>query len=814
MSTLHRLFAQGHPLLLDGGMGTMLQARGLPNGENPERFCLARPDVLQGIQADYARAGADILLTCTFGGTRYKLPADIAPAAFNEQMARIARQAALEAGRDVLIGGDIGPSGHFPLPLGDVEPLAMLEAYREQVRGLARGGVDLIFIETQFDLAEARLIVAAVREECDLPVAVSMTFEDGVSLTGTTPEIFAATMANMGVAAIGVNCDAGPEQMEAVVRRLLVASPVPVFAEPNAGLPELSGNDTVFRLAPEPFAAATAGFAALGARMLGGCCGTTPDHIAALRRAVDSLGEIRAPEPPRLPGVRLTTRSSLVLLGADAPLRIVGERINPTGKKTLQAELAQGQFTQALQYATEQIAHGAPILDVNVGAPLVDETVVLPALTRELITRHATPLSLDSSTPQAIAAALPYVPGSCLVNSISGDPGRMELLGPLCRQWGAPSILLPIQGQNLPVKAEDRIRIIEQLVRQAEDLGIDRRLMVVDVLALAVASQSEAAVEALKTIRWCTEHGLPTLIGLSNISFGLPARELVNTTFLSMCAGAGLAGCIANPGSERIREALGAADVLLGRDEGAGRFVASFADWTPGQGSGAASSGSSTGSAGGRASSLEDAVILGDKDHVVELVDAALAEGAQPYLLVSERLIPAITEVGTRYERKEYFLPQLLRSAETMQTAFARIKPLLQEDAAGRKPKIILATVEGDIHDIGKNIVALMLGNHGFEVIDLGKDVKAEAIVEAAVTHQASLIGLSALMTTTMVRMEDTVNLVRERGLDVSVLVGGAVVTQNFADRIGAHGYAADAVEAVRLANAIVERASGSHKSQ
>ncbi len=805
------IFSGTRPLLLDGAIGTMLQARGLPPGENPERFCLARPDILKSIHADYIKAGSDILLTCTFGGTRFKLPSDIGVEAFNENMAQIARQAVSEAGssRKILIGGDIGPSGHFPRPLGDIDPLDMVAAYREQIRGLVRGGVDLLFVETQFDLSEARFIVAAIREECDLPVAVSMTFEDGVSLTGSTPEIFAATMANMGVDAIGVNCGAGPEQMETVVQRLLASSPVSVFAEPNAGLPELVGNETVFRLPPDAFAASTASFASQGVRMVGGCCGTSPDHISALRHAVESLGEAR---PARSfyheEGVRLTTRSSLVSLGGGSPLRIVGERINPTGKKTLQAELAAGQFTEALRFASEQVLAGAPILDVNVGAPMVDETAVLPALVQELSSRYANPLSLDSSDPEALAKALPLTPGSCLVNSINGEPGRMERLGPLCKQWGAPFILLPIQGRDLPVKAADRIRIIERLMKQAESLGIDRRLFVVDVLALAVASAPDAAKEGLETIRWCASQGIPTLIGLSNISFGLPARELVNATFLAMCAGAGLSGCIANPGSVRIRESLAAANVLLGHDEGAEHFVAGYADWTPGQG-GLSGSGD-RGGPSGKAGTLEEAVLSGDKDHIVGLVDVALAEGNQPYSLVNNRLIPAITEVGTRYERKEYFLPQLLRSAEAMQAAFARLKPLLEEEESGQKerPVVILATVEGDIHDIGKNIVALMLGNHGYEVVDLGKDVKAEAIVDAAERHNASIIGLSALMTTTMVRMEDTVNLVRQRGLDARVLVGGAVVTQAFADRIGADGYAADAVDAVRLAGKVLSAAA------
>ena len=376
----------------------------------------------------------------------------------------------------------------------------------------------------------------------------------------------------------------------------------------------------------------------------------------------------------------------------------------------------------------------------------------------------------------------------------------MEHLGPLCRQWGAPFILLPIQGRKLPVKAADRIAIIENMLDKAAMLGIPRRLVLVDVLALAVASKAEAAREGLETIRWCAAHGLATTIGLSNISFGLPARELVNTTFLSMAMGAGLSSCIANPSSGRLREAKAAGDVLMGHDRDAAAFVNGYAMWTPGNG------GTADAAAFARATAqtVEEAVILGDRESVVGLVEKELETGADPFELVRGRLIPAITEVGSKYERREYFLPQLLRSAETMQTAFARLKPLLEREANAEAQKIIVvATVEGDIHDIGKNIVSLMLGNHGFKVVDLGKDVKAEAIVEAAVAHKADLIGLSALMTTTMVRMRDTVDLVKQRGLGVDVMVGGAVVTPAFAESIGAN-YSSDAVDAVRLAKSLI----------
>ncbi len=801
------------PLLFDGAMGTLLQARGLPPGEAPERFCLARPDVLKRIHADYLDAGADIVLTATFGGTRFKLPVSEPGMAFpdavtfNREMARIARTAADEAasrlGRPCLVGGDMGPCGHFVRPIGELPPPELYAAYREQARGLAQGGADLFVIETQFDLAEVRLAVAAIREESDLPVMVSMTFEQGMTLTGSSPEIFAETMLNLGVDGIGVNCGAGPEQMLPLVDRLLAVTgtDAAVFAEPNAGLPELVDGKTVFRLPPLPFATQTAALVERGARAVGGCCGTTPEHIAALRQAVDAAVPA-SPPAVKTGSIVLTTRSSLVRIGPTEPLVLVGERINPTGKKDLQAEMAEGRHDLVLRLAAEQIALGASVLDVNSGAPLVDESLLLPDLVQLLTGRHVQPLSLDSSSPDAIAAALPWCPASSLVNSISGESGRMERLGPLCRRWGAPFILLPLRGGKLPVKAAERIAIIETLLEEAAGLGIPRRLILVDALALAVASKPEAAREGLETIRWCTAHGLPTVIGLSNISFGLPARELVNATFLGMAVGAGLAACIANPSSARLREVRATSDVLMGLDRDAARFVAAYAGWTASASPKIGTADPTTPSS--LPASLEEAVLNGEREYVVALVERELEAGADPFALVRDRLIPAITEVGERYERHDYFLPQLLRSAETMQTAFARLRPLLEQRSGGmNRPRAVFATVEGDIHDIGKNIVTLLLGNHGFEIIDLGKDVRAEDIVRAAAEHKADIIGLSALMTTTMIRMKDTIRLVREKGMDVAIMVGGAAVTPAFAESIGAR-YSSDAVDAVRLAKSIM----------
>ena len=819
MSNFVKALHGGARLFFDGGLGTMLQARGLPPGVSPEEFCLGSPDVLRGIHKDYADAGADILTTNTFGGTRFKLPSGLDVVEFNRRMAEIAKSAAQDAaakhGRPIFVAGSIGPTGKFVPPLGEISFAELVAAFREQIRGLVKGGVDILLAETQFDIAEVKAVVVAARAECSLPIGVSMTFENARSLTGSTPEVFAATAANMGVSFIGTNCSAGPVQMLEVVERLLAVSPVPVMAEANAGLPELVDGDTVFRLQPEPFADAAAKIAFAGTQLVGGCCGTTPDHIRALATKV-GRGEVRREAPRMAGGITLTSRSSLVRIGYGEPFRLIGERINPTGKKQLSAELSAGEFATALKFSDEQASMNAHILDVNVGAPMVDETALLPELVSALCSRHALPLSLDSSNADAIAAALSVYPASPLVNSISNEPGVLEKLGPLCRDYGAPFILLPLKGKKLPETASERIAIIESMLESMDSMSIPRHLALVDVLVLTVSANPMAALECLEVIRYCKEKlNLPTTAGLSNVSFGLPARELINSAFLTMAIGAGMNACIANPGSARIREAIAASDLLTGKDIGAESFIGSYTGWKPGSGSapGAAPGGQEIpgnahdGSAGKKnALSLSDAVVLGRKEEIIPLVKAALENGRDPFVLVSEDLIPAITEVGIKYERKEYFLPQLIRSAETMQTAFGVVRPLLEQDGrAGKKTVILTATVEGDIHDIGKNIVNLMLGNHGFEVVDLGKDVPATKIVEEALARSASAIGLSALMTTTMVRMEDTVKLLREKGADIPVMVGGAVVTPDFAEKIGAH-YSSDAVDAVRVARELTEK--------
>lgn len=811
MSDFKALLTDGRIHIFDGGYGTLLMRRGLPPGVSPEVWGMERPDVVAGAHRDYVMAGAEVLTTNTFGGSRPKLPAGCDVARLNRAMVELARSVAGDA---CCVAASIGPTGYFVRPLGPLSFVELVEIYKEQIRACAQGGADLILGETHFDLAEAKAVAVAAHEVCDLPVAVSMTFEQNRCLTGTDPLAFVDTMRNLGVDMVCTNCSAGPEQIALAVEAMQPRLDLPLYVAANAGLPELDAEgNTVFRLGAVDFAEQSARFVDLGAKFIGGCCGTGPDHVRALSGRLAGTAW-RRPKPTDHAAVVLTSRTRRVGLGGSHPCAIIGERINPTGKAELTRQLQAGEYAEALRLGAEQEAHGASLLDVNVGAAMVDEAVLLPGLVTELLGRVQAPLCVDTSSLPAALTTLPLLPGSGLFNSISGEPERLEKLGPVCKRYGLPFILLPLLGRKLPVTAAQRLEVVERLLVKAESLGIPRRLIVVDVLALTVSSKPEAAKACLETIRHCHEKwGLATAIGLSNVSFGLPARELLNSTFLSMGMGAGLSACIANPGSVRLRESLAAGKVLLDCDPKAQAFIAGYADWKAG---GAATANSVTtvknmdSAAGGKATAnghdpLAAAVLNGDTHGIAGLVRTAIEGGAGPFTLVNDRLIPAIMEVGERYERREYFLPQLIASAEALQNAFAVLRPLLQQGGARPGPAVVMATVQGDIHDIGKNIVCLILRNHGFEVTDLGKDVPAGRIVDEAERLGARIIGLSALMTTTMVRMEDTVRLVRERGLNIRVMLGGAVVTQSFADAIGADGYASDAIAAVRLAQRLIE---------
>ncbi len=784
---------QNHEIIIfDGGMGTLLQSSGLRPGQSPEELGISRPGIIREVHERYVSSGAQVITTNTFGGSAFKLGPMVKALDFNRLMAETARRAA--QGR-AYVAGSIGPTGKMLAPLGDLEFHQLLSVFKEQVTGLVQGGVDLILGETMFDLAEAKALVMAAREVCHLPVAVCMTFEQGQSLTGTSPLVFLDTMQNLGADIVGINCSSGPDDFIPLVQSMLPRLETPLLIQPNAGLPILENGRTVFNLGPEEFSAKLSPFPSMGVKMLGGCCGTTPDHIRALRQMTRDR-QYREPVLTDKPCVVLTSRSSSIPFGFSFSPVLIGERINPTGKRDLTTQLQGSEFTRALELAEEQTALGASVLDVNVGAPMVDEQKLLPALIRDLVSKFDIPLCLDSSSSEAISNALVEYPGSPLINSISGEKDRMDILGPLCRRFGAPFILLPIKGKQLPATASERLRIIEELLEKAQGLNIPRRLILVDALALTLSSSSGAGLDCLEVIRHCREKwGLASVIGLSNISFGLPARELVNSSFLSMCLAAGMSAFIANPGSLRIRESLAVSNLILGHDPMAQKFIRNFSRWKP-----AGTVIDKSRSEDACASSIQEAVIRGRREKIADLLAGEVNSGRDPFEIVNQELIPAISVVGEKYEKRQFFLPQLILSAETMKIGFEYLKPMLKKNEAKPGPTVVMATVEGDIHDIGKNIVCLMLRNFGFNVVDMGKDVPAEAIVDTAKKLKAKVIGLSALMTTTMVRMEETVRLVKQHGLPCRVLVGGAVVTAAFAEKISADGYAEDAVAAVRMA--------------
>ncbi len=806
MSDLRNYLDEKHFLIIDGAMGTQLQAKGMPSNVNPALYAIENPNIIKQIHLDYLKAGTNIIITSTFGGTYYKLPSSLSVFEYNKTMAEVAKEAIKDSNLDqaMFVAGDIGPTGQLLKPLGSACHEEIFQAYQEQAKGLVAGGVDLLFIETQFDIAEARIAVAACKSICDLPIFCSMTFEGETSLTGSSPKVFAATMENLGIDAIGVNCGAGPEQMLPIVEELLRYSKLPIFAEPNAGLPELINDETVFRLPPEPFAKQTIKLAEYGVQMLGGCCGTSPEHISLLSKEVKKgISKENYINRKIKSELIITSRSEYLAIGKDHEIVIIGERINPTGKKALSAEFQTSSIKLAMQYAEEQIQAGAKLLDVNVGAPHVVEEEFLPYLVQELIAKYTSPLVVDSSSTKALINAIPTYPASCLVNSISGEENKMQELAPIVKLWGCPAVLLPLKGGNLPTTAKQRIDIIEDLLKKAEQYNIARNMLLVDVLALTAASDPTAPKVALETLAYCSSIGLATTIGLSNISFGLPARELINATFLSLAAGAGLNSCIGNPMNRRFKEELDAVNLLLAHDKEASNFINLYSNYTTNSTN--INTQNDTKITEDKANTPNLAVIKGDKENIIALLEKELAKGLQAFDLINKELIPALNIVGEKYEKKEYFLPQLLRSAETMQKAFKFLKPMLSQDSSLEKAKIILATVEGDIHDIGKNIVGLVLENHGYQVIDLGKDVKAETIIEEAKKHNVQAIGLSALMTTTMPRMQDVSELMKKENIKAKLWIGGAVVTQDYADHIKADAYAEDAVSTVRILSKLLD---------
>jgi len=793
---------QDRVIVLDGATGTELQARTMPEGVCPELWCLDNEPCIRSVHEDYIKAGSDIIYTCTFGANRFKLSEYGASTIeeINTALACIAKKA---AGDNCLVAGDIGPTGRFIEPFGEVAFDEAVEVFKEQARGLLKGGADLIVIETQLDIQEARAALIAVKELSDIFTMVSMTYESsGRTLGGTDPVSALITLQALGADAVGCNCSTGPEGMLPLVRSMQPYATVPLVAKPNAGLPKLREGKTYFDMQPDQFCAFAEDFISSGVRLIGGCCGTTPAHIQALKRSISNL---TAREPAMKAVSALSSAQKTVFFQKDSPLAIIGERINPTGKKDLQEELLHGKTGIVKRYAKEQAHSGADVLDVNVGMPGIDETETIRTVVKDLAVSTSAPLSIDSSVPEAIEAALRVYPGRALINSISGEENKLDQLMKIAKKYGAMFILLPIGGKKLPKTAPERIAVIEDIFSAARGFGLSREDIIVDALTFAVSADQAAAMETLRTIRWCAnDFGCMSVLGLSNVSFGLPQRSWINSAFVAMAISEGLTHAIANPLSTEFMNIKRASDVLMCRDREAKHYIAHFA----GPKEGLVSPGTSGLKAKPSLSSGEKVytgIVEGSRGDIVSLIEEALRENLSPHTIVNTYMVPAIREVGDLYEKKVYFLPQLISSAETMKKGFEHLEPLIKKDdlLSSKKGKILLATVKGDIHDIGKNIVALMLKNQGFEVFDLGKDVPHEDIIDAARQHQVDIVGLSALMTTTMVNMKEVIDLSRKAGLACRFMVGGAVVTGSFAQSIGAH-YAKDGVEAVKLAESLM----------
>ena len=794
------LFRTRETVLLDGAMGTMLQAAGLPLGARPEALNLEDPALIESIHARYAAAGSRILCANTFGASAHKLAGSgytveqVVDAAI-----RCARRAAQPYGS--LVALDIGPLGELLEPAGTLPFEEAVEAFAEIVRAGAAAGADLILCETFTDLYELKAALLACRENCGLPVLASMSFEaGGRTFTGCGVESFAAAARGLGADALGINCSLGPKEILPMARALCGAVPgdYPVFVKPNAGLPRADGSG--YDITPQLFAMQMKPYRELGLFAAGGCCGTTPDFIRALHRVFDGCAVGREARP--LSSVLCTPVQRVVVDG----ITVVGERINPTGKKRFQQALREGDMDYVLAQAISQAESGAAVLDVNVGAPGVDEPALMEQVVKALQSVVSLPLQLDSSNAAALERGLRVYNGKPIVNSVNGEQAVLDKLLPLCKKYGAAVVGLTMDEQGIPKTAAGRVAIAARIRDAALAAGIPLEDIYIDCLTLTASAQQEDVMATLDALRACKEElGVRTVLGVSNISFGLPCRPYLNTAFLTMAMYAGLDLAIMNPASEEMMGAVYAYGVLSGRDKQSGRYIARYAGRTmPSQAAQPAAlqaSAPEETSAGGPYAPLMKAVEQGLKGEAAAHTRALLA-GHEPLDLVDHALIPALDAVGAGYEKGTLFLPQLLQSASAAQAAFEEIKAAVAKNGApgSSKGKIVLATVKGDVHDIGKNIVRVILENYGFEVLDLGRDVPPEKVVEAVRESGARLVGLSALMTTTLKSMAETIEALHKAKLDCKVMVGGAVLTERYALEIGADWYAKDAKRSADIA--------------
>lgn len=804
-----RELVKNGPVLLDGATGTNLQKAGMPVGVCPEQWILENSEVLIDLQKQYVEAGTDILFAPTFTASRIKLKEyglEDHLEEMNRKLVALSKEAA--KGTNALVAGDLTMTGEQLYPLGDLMFEDLVDVYKEQAKIIADAGADLFVVETMMSLQECRAAVLAIREVCDLPVMVSLTYnEDGRTLYGTDPVTAVVVMQSLGADAVGMNCSTGPEAMLEPIAKMAEYAAIPLLAKPNAGMPELIDGQTVFNVEPEEFAEVGKKLVEEGAAIIGGCCGTTPEHIRALKEAVKGI-PVKAPLQTKRR--MLTSERKSVEITLDGRFMVIGERINPTGKKKLQAELKEGSLNLVRTMALEQEENGASILDINMGMNGIDEKEMMLRTIYEVTSTVDCPLCIDSSHVDIIEAALRIYPGRALINSISLEKEKFEKLLPIAKKYGAMFILLPLSDEGLPKDSAEKHGIISTIMDEAVRIGMAKEDIIVDGLVATIGANPNAALECFETFSYCkNELELPTACGLSNISFGLPERTYVNTAFLTMAIANGLTMAIANPSQELLMNAAFASDMLLNKKESDIRYIERMnflsekyagmervmVQKTP----------AGTSAAGGETrkestgSGVFQAVLKGNKEHVLEEVKKMLDGGAKPDEIINEHLIAAINEVGELFDKKKYFLPQLISSANTMKLAIEYLEPMLERSNTEAMATIVVATVEGDIHDIGKNLVVLMLKNYGYHVIDLGKDVPADVIVDTAMNEGAKVIGLSALMTTTMMRMKDVVELAKEKGCTAKIVIGGAAITESFSDEIGADGYSKDAAECVKL---------------
>lgn len=783
-------------LYFDGGMGTLLQERGLQPGELPETWNLLHAEEIREIHRKYIEAGSDIVLTNTFGANALKFHDD---AYSLEEIVNAAvghvKAAAEQAGngRRIYTALDIGPTGKLLKPMGDLDFETAYEAYKEVMIYGEKAGADLIHIETMSDTYELKAAVLAAKENTSLPVFATTIFDErGKLLTGADVPSVVALLEGLRVDAFGINCGMGPEQMIPILEQITKYSSLPVIVKPNAGLPKQKNGQTYYDVSPEEFAEVMKKIVEMGAVVIGGCCGTTPDHIKAMADACRMI-PIKPVEKKNF--TMVSSYGQSVFLGTGS--KIIGERINPTGKKRFKQALKEHDLDYILREGITQQDNGAHILDVNVGLPDIDEPALMKEVVQELQSVTSLPLQIDTVDVEAMEGALRIYNGKAMVNSVSGKQESMDKVFPLIQKYGGVVIGLALDENGIPADAEGRVQVVKKIIAEAAKYGIEKKDIVIDALAMTISSEPEGAKITLETLRRLRDEvGVCTVLGVSNISFGLPSRPIVNSIFYTMAMQNGLSVGIINPGSEDMMKAWYAFHALMALDSNCEKYIARYAQQpgtTPVQAAG-----------GKHTMTLQSAIERGLKEEASSIT-AELAEQKDALDIINEELIPALNNVGEGFEKGTVFLPQLLMSAESAKSAFAVLKERMDQsgEVQEKKGKVILATVKGDIHDIGKNIVKVLLENYSFDVIDLGKDVPPEKVVETVLEQDVHLVGLSALMTTTVVSMEETIRQLREKAPDCLVMVGGAVLNQEYADMIGADFYGKDAMQSVHYAQKV-----------